>query len=73
MRHGTTIDLPVILNSKEEIAGLQFKLTLPEGASLVEEDNQPVATLTERTEGFTVMGLKDPDDDKSYSFVVFSL
>ena len=70
---GSQTNLPIILNSEEVISGIQCKLTLPEGVSLVEEEGEPVVSLTNRTEGFTVMGHKDPDAENSYLFVMFSL
>lgn len=65
--------LPISLNDKKEIAGIQFKLTLPDGVSVVEGDGMLVVTPTNRTEGITFMGRKDPDEDNSYLFVAFSL
>lgn len=55
---GSQANMPIILNSAEVISGIQCKLTLPEGVSLVEEEGEPVVSLTNRTEGFTVMGHK---------------
>ncbi len=71
--YGSQVDLPIILNNEEVISGIQYKLMLPNGVSLVEEDGEPVVSLTNRTEGFTVMGHKDPDTDNCYLFVLFSL
>lgn len=71
--HGSTVNLPIILNNQEEISGLQFKLTLPAGVSVVEKDGNLVVSLTDRTEDFTVMGRKDLYEDNSYLFVVFSM
>ena len=70
---GSQTNLPIILNNKEVISGLQYKLTIPEGVSLVEENGEPIALLTNRTEGFTVMGRKDPDAPNSYLFLLFSM
>ena len=71
--HESIVDLSIILNSPEEIAGVQFKLTLPEGVSLTEENGYPIVTLTNRTEGFTALGSKDPDASNSYLFLLFSM
>jgi hypothetical protein len=71
--HGSTVNLPIIMNNQEEIAGLQFKLTLPTGVSIVENDGKFVVSLADRTEGFTVMGRKDLYEDNSYLFVMFSM
>ena len=71
--YGSQADLPIILNNAEVISGIQYKLTLPEGVSLAEEDGEPIVSLTNRTDGFTAMGRKDPDTKNSYLFVMFSL
>lgn len=72
-RYGSNADLPVFLKNTETISGLQFKLTLPEGVTVVDNEGSLVASTTERTEGFTIMGRKDPDEKNSYLFVVLSL
>ena len=68
----TTVNLSICLNEAEQIAGMQFRVTLPNGFSLVENEEVPIFTLTERTNGFTMMGKKDPDVENSYLFVAFS-
>ena len=73
MSLGNTTSLPILLKEESIIRGLQFRLKLPEGVSVVENEGNPVVSLTDRTEGFTVMGRKDPDADNSYLFVLFSL
>ena len=55
------------------MAGLQFKLTLPSGVSIPENVEGLITTLTDRTEGMTVLGLKDSEEDNSYLFVLLSL
>lgn len=70
---GSQVEVPIILNSNEEIAGLQFKLTLPNGVSIQEKDGELNTLLTDRTSDMTVMGRKDPDAENSYLFVLFSL
>lgn len=46
---------------------------MPEGVTVVDNEGSLVASTTERTEGFTIMGRKDPDEENSYLFVVLSL
>lgn len=70
---GLNVNLPVVLNNTDIIKGIQFKLTLPQGASLKETDGELNVSLTERTEGMTIMGRKDPDSENSYLFILFSL
>lgn len=70
---GSQVEVPVVLNCNEEIAGVQFKLTLPNGVFIQEKDGALNTLLTNRTEGMTVMGRKDPDAENSYLFVMFSL
>ena len=72
-RYGSKADLPIYLRNTESISGLQFKLTLPEGVTVVDHESNLVTSTTERTEGFTIMGRKDPDEENSYLFVVLSL
>lgn len=67
------VELPVFLNCNKEIAGLQFKLTLPNGVSIQEKNGELNTLLTDRTPDMTVMGRKDPDSENSYLFVMFSL
>ena len=72
-RFGSKADLPIYLKNTETVEGLQFKLTLPDGVSVEEQDGTLLAATTERTEGMTIMGRKDPDAENSYLFVAFSL
>lgn len=70
---GSQVNLPIILNHREEISGLSFKLTLPRYMSVVEENGSLSVSPTDKTENMTVMCNKDPEDDNSYLFVMFSL
>ncbi len=72
-RFDSKADLPIYLKNTETVEGLQFKLTLPDGVSVEEQDGTLLAATTERTEGMTIMGRKDPDAENSYLFVVLSL
>lgn len=72
-RYGSRVDLPIYLKNDEVIEGLQFKLTLPEGVSVAEDEEGLITSTTDRTNGMTVMGRKDPDADNSYLFVLLSL
>lgn len=73
LRHGSSTNLPIFLKNDGKIAGIQFKLTLPNNVSIDNNDKHLIASLTERTEGMTVLGGKDPDEDNSYLFVLLSL
>lgn len=66
-------DLPIFLKNAEEIVGLQFKLTLPKGISVAENNEGFITAMTERTEGLTVIGNKDPNSENSYLFAALSL
>ena len=70
---GSCANLNVNLRTTEEMAGFQFKLTLPEGVSVSEGDENLDVSVTDRTEGFTVVGNKDPDSENSYLFAALSL
>jgi len=71
---GSDVNIPVFLNNTDIIKGIQFKLTLPRGVSLKEkEDGELNVSLTDRTDGMTIMGRKDPDSENSYLFLLFSL
>ena len=72
-RFDSKADLPIYLKNTETVEGLQFKLTLPDGVSVEEQNGILLAATTERTEGMTIMGRKDPDAENSYLFVVLSL
>lgn len=66
--------LPVCLRNEDEIAGLQFQLSLPYGIS-AEENSQGllVTNVTSRTEDMLIMGRRDPDEINAYNFVMISL
>ncbi len=72
-RYGSKASLPIYLKNTESVLGIQFKLTLPEGVSVIENNGNLVASTTERTEGMTIMGRKDQDEINSYLFVALSL
>lgn len=71
---GSNVVIPIILNNNTEVVeGVQFRLTLPNGVSIKEENGELKTSLTQRTEGMTTMGRKDPDSVNSYMFLLFSL
>lgn len=72
-KYGTLAELPIILNDPTSIMGLQFKLTLPKGISVAEDNGTLVTSLTDRTSSMIIMGRKDPDAVNSYLFVILSL
>lgn len=72
-RFNSQANLPIYLKNTETVEGLQFKLTLPNGVTVAERNDMLVTSTTERTEGMTIMGKKDPDEENSYLFVLFSL
>lgn len=72
-KYGTLAELPIILNDPTTIMGLQFKLTLPKGISVAEDNGTLVTSLTDRTSSMIIMGRKDPDAVNSYLFVILSL
>ncbi len=72
-QYGSSAILPISLRNTEPIAGVQFKLTLPEGISVSDNDGYLIAFTTERTNGMTIMGRKDPDEGNSYLFAMLSL
>ena len=55
------------------MAGMQYRLTLPEGVSPVLEEDEYLTSLTDRTKTMTIVGRKDPDNDNSYLFAMLSL
>lgn len=66
--------LPVCLRNEDEIAGLQFQLSLPYGISAEENDQGLLVTnVTNRTEDMLIMGRRDPDEFNAYNFVMISL
>ena len=72
-RYDSKVNIPIILNTEDVVAGLQFKIKLPSGVTVSDKDDELITSTTERTTGMTIMGRKDPDDDNSYMFVMFSL
>jgi len=64
--------LSVNMNNSGVILGIQFEVKLPEGISIVNNDGNLAFFTTERTKGMTIMGRKNPDEDNSYLFVLFS-
>ena len=72
-RYGSRADLPIYLRNDDVIEGLQFKLTLPEGVSVAEDEEGLITSTTDRTRSMTIMGSKDPEEDNSYIFVLLSL
>lgn len=71
-RYGSRTSVPIYLKNEEQMAGLQFRLTLPEGVTLAEKDGEIIISTTERTEGFAIMGQKDLDEENSYIVVLLS-
>ena len=66
--------LPVRLRTDKNILGVQFKITLPNGIHIVEDDEGWLITeLTNRSEDMLVMGRRDFSENNSYNFVMFSL
>lgn len=72
-RYGSHVNVPIILKNDKTIAGLQFKIVLPSGVTVSEKDGELITSITDRTEGMTIMGRKDPEEENSYLFVMFSL
>lgn len=72
-QNGSTAYLPINLNNTETILGVQFKLTLPKDVAVEENEGGLVASTTERSSDWIIMGRKDPDSDNNYLFVAFSL
>ena len=70
---GRTVKLPVCLRNENEIFGVQFKISLPMGVRISEDFSGLTTSTTERSQGWTIMGHKDPDADNSYLFVAFSM
>ena len=65
--------LTLNLNTDELIAGMQYRITLPNGIMPLYENGSFFIELTERTENMTIVGHKDPDLENSYMFVMLSL
>lgn len=72
-KSGGRINLPLYLNNEDPMAGMQYRLTLPEGVSPVLEEGEYLTSLTDRTKTMTIVGRKDPDNDNSYLFAMLSL
>ncbi len=72
-RYGGRATLPIYLSNDEEIAGVQFSLTLPEGVNVLENGDDLVVYTVDRTGGWTIMGCKDEDKLNTYNFVILSL
>lgn len=73
IKTGGTVKLPVCLRNENEIFGVQFKISLPMGVRISEDFSGLTTSTTERSQGWTIMGHKDPDADNSYLFVAFSM
>ena len=70
----STAYMPIYLNNDVDIAGLQFRLTLPDGVQVYIDDKSELsASTTDRTDGVTIIGNKEPETDNSYLFVALSL
>ena len=70
----STAYMPIYLKNDEEIAGIQFRLTLPDGVQVYIDDKSELsASTTDRTDGVTIIGNKEPETDNSYLFVALSL
>ena len=67
------VSVPILLHNDAQISGIQFKLTLPVGVSVLTHDNNYDFSLTERTTGMTFMCNKDPDEVNSYLFIGYSM
>ena len=70
---GSGAELPIYLKNEQDVAAVQFKLTLPYGVNVKMDGEQLFTTTTPRTNGMTIMGNKDPDSANSYIFVLLSL
>lgn len=62
--------LPICLRNEEDIAGIQFKLTLPNGMYIDETDI--TSAVTERTNDMFVLSHIDPDSLNTYNFIMVS-
>ena len=70
---GSTANLKIFFKNDEEIAGMQFQLVLPEGISVVGDDESLIKALTERTPNMTAICRKDPDSDNCYLIAAYFL
>ena len=70
--YGARVNLPISLRNKETIAGIQFRLTLPIGVTIINDSGSFLTSLTERTDGMIIDCRKDPDADNTYSIVMLS-
>lgn len=70
---GSKITLPIVMNNTETIIGMQFDLKLPEGVSVVtDEDDDYMFTLTDRAASSHSVSA-DKMSDGSYRVLVSSL
>ena len=70
---GSKITLPIVMNNKENIIGMQFDLTLPKGVNVViDEDDEYMFTLTNRAASSHRV-TADEISDGSYRVLVSSL
>ncbi len=68
---GKQLVLPINLTNTDDIAGVQFKLTLPAGVSVaLNSKNKLMFSKTERDEDHTLSGSKA--DDGSYTVLLYS-
>jgi len=67
---GSQVILPINLHNDTLMSGLQFDLHLPEGVTVVMEDEETLeASLAKRASGFTWMGSQLKDS--TYRFLIF--
>ena len=73
IKPGATINLPLYLNNKEVMLGMQYRLTLPNGVLPIWENDGYMTSLTDRSKELTIISRKDPDSENGYLFAVLSL
>lgn len=71
-KSGLTLNLPVYLKNSDNVTGIQFKLLLTDGISIVDNHGSLSVTGTSRTDGMTIMSREDPDERNCYNFILFS-
>lgn len=71
IREGGESVFSICLRNNDDVAGVQFKLNLPNGISFNENDFS--SSLTARTEDMLVIGHKDLDSINTYNFIMVSL
>lgn len=71
IREGGESVFSICLRNNDDVAGVQFKLNLPNGISFNENDFS--SSLTARTEDMLVIGHKDIDSINTYNFIMVSL